>query len=273
VQETPSFEVVVVDNDAAGSAELCVKNRSSNKFPIRYFIEPIKNIARGRNRAIREARADLVAFIDDDEVADSSWLATLYEVLETNVADAAFGPVKHKFAAQPPHWIEALNFFDYPVTETGTELPRHLLRTGNVLLRKNSFSRLTHAFDEDLGLSGGEDTDLFCRLRAAGGKLISAEEAVVWETVPESRMTFGWLARRHFRWGVGKMSTSRRNHEPMLSRVGYLLEAVVSLAFRLVLCVAWIPLNRSRLARSCLKAIYWSGVCIGFLGYRYYEYK
>lgn len=273
VPESPTFEVVVVDNDSSGSAESCVQNSRSYGLAVRYIAEPVKNIARARNLAIREARAELVAFIDDDEVADSQWLASLHKVLTAHASDAVFGPVLHKFVAPPPRWIEALNFFDYPVTDTGTELPRHLLRTGNVLLRKGSLRKLTHAFDEDLGLSGGEDTDLFSRLRATGAKLVSAKNAIVHETVPPQRMTFRWLALRHFRWGIGRMTASRRSRESVIFRVGYLLEAIISFGIRLVSGLVWAPFSRGRSAKSFLKCAYWTGVCAGFVGFRYYEYQ
>jgi len=273
VPDTPPFEIIVVDNDASRSGESALSPYRSGKIPLTYAVEPVKSIARARNRAVAEARAELIAFIDDDETAEPGWLAELHKALAEHAADAAFGPVLHRFAKPPPQWLTELKFFDYPVPNTGSEVPRHLLRSGNVLFRKCFLRNLSHPFDERLGLTGGEDTDFFARMSAAGGKLIAAQEAVVYETVPIERMGMGWLIRRHYRYGIGKISASIREHEPAWRRLGYFLAAIFNMCVRLVVSLIWYPFARGRSARNFLKATYWFGVCAGFLGIRYYEYK
>ena len=72
-------EVVVVDNDAAASARLVVEHRlcQSAPFPIRYAVQPVKNISLTRNKTVELAGGDWLAFIDDDERAPPPWLAQL----------------------------------------------------------------------------------------------------------------------------------------------------------------------------------------------------
>lgn len=272
IPETPLFEVVVIDNDSGRTGADSVDIFKMRGLSVRYFNEPLKNISRARNRAIAEAKSDLIAFIDDDEKAEPTWLTNLHQVLTEYEADAVFGPVLHTYAETPPRWLEELDFFNYPVTDTGSELPRHLLRTGNVLFRKHSLRKLTHGFDEKLGLSGGEDTDLFSRLREVDAKLVSAKDAIVYETVPANRMTFDWLARRHLRWGIGVIAASLRNQEPTRFRVAYLCEAVIKLFVRFTIGLLWLPFSRAKSVKNLLKSVYWFGVCAGFFGLRYYEY-
>lgn len=273
VQGTPSFEIVVVDNDGDKSGEPSVRPYRDQRIALSYLVEPVKNIARARNRAVAGARADLIALIDDDETADPSWLAELHRVMKDSGADAVFGPIFHRFVEPPPRWLLDLKFFDYPVTSTGNEVPRHLLRSGNVLFRKDRFQALTHGFDEQLGLSGGEDTDLFCRMRNAGARLVSAQGAVVYESVPKARMGLPWLAQRQYRFGIGKIAGSIREGEPAWRRLGYLCTGGLSVCVRLLASAIWYPFARGRSAKNLLKAIYSLGVCAGFFGIRYYEYK
>ena len=271
--DVPAFEIIVVDNDAEGSGERCLEAYRDRRISLSYLVEPKKNIARARNRAVAEARAELIALIDDDETADPNWLAELYRVMRDNDADAVFGPVLHRFVDPPPRWLLDLKFFDYPVTCTGSEVPQHLLRSGNVLFRKDRFQGLTHGFDEDLGLSGGEDTDLFCRMRQAGARLISAQDAVVYESVPMARMQIRWLVRRQYRTGIGKMLASRRERELPWRRLVYFSTASVRVCVRLTTSAIWLPFSRGRSAKNFLKAVHSLGVCAGFFGVRYYEYK
>ena len=63
------FEVIVVDNDAAGSAADTVEIAKIRypKLDIRYVVEPQKGISFARNTAASLAAGDFLAWIDDDE--------------------------------------------------------------------------------------------------------------------------------------------------------------------------------------------------------------
>jgi len=61
-------EIIVVDNDYNASAASIVLSRSSSLEPIHYCVEPRRNIALARNRALVEASGEWILFIDDDEV-------------------------------------------------------------------------------------------------------------------------------------------------------------------------------------------------------------
>lgn len=68
--------VLVIDNCPATPATREVAAR----FPgVRYVVEPRRGLDNARNRALAEAATDIVAFIDDDAVADAGWLDALME--------------------------------------------------------------------------------------------------------------------------------------------------------------------------------------------------
>src|SRR5208282_2362401 len=94
-QTRPPNELVVVDNDAAASARAVVERRVSLRapFPIRYDIQPLKNISLTRNRTVELATGQWVAFIDDDERAPTTWLERLMDAATRYEADGVLGPV------------------------------------------------------------------------------------------------------------------------------------------------------------------------------------
>ena len=96
-QRRPPNEVVVVDNDATGSARSVVERRRElgTPFPIHYDIQPVKNISLTRNRTVELASGDWIAFIDDDERAPAAWLAQLNDAANRYNADGVLGPVSH----------------------------------------------------------------------------------------------------------------------------------------------------------------------------------
>ena len=154
---TPAYEVIVADNDAARSSAAVAGEFANARIPVRYFVEPEQNISRERNFTLTKATADLIAIIDDDEIAKPDWLFELHKALLTHEADAAFGPVHSRFVEPPPQWIIDGGFFDYNPIPTGQTLPLESTRTSNVLLRRSALPGSGDVFDQKLGLTGGED--------------------------------------------------------------------------------------------------------------------
>src|SRR5215470_16798924 len=97
-------EVVVVDNDPAGTSRAVVERvrASGVPFPLHYDIQPEKNIALTRNRTVELACGDWLAFIDDDERAPSEWLARLACTATRYQADGVLGPVVPTLPATAP---------------------------------------------------------------------------------------------------------------------------------------------------------------------------
>ena len=73
-----TFSIVVADNDAGQSAkEIVAEFSEATTVDVDYFVEPEKNIALVRNKAIEHARGEFIAFIDDDEFPVENWLLNL----------------------------------------------------------------------------------------------------------------------------------------------------------------------------------------------------
>jgi glycosyltransferase involved in cell wall biosynthesis len=72
----PHYEIIVVDNAPAdpGAVPAALESLAPT-VPVRYALEPRPGLSMARNTGWRTADADIVAFIDDDEVPDRHWLA------------------------------------------------------------------------------------------------------------------------------------------------------------------------------------------------------
>lgn len=199
----PEVVVVVVDNDAAGSARAVVEAaRGAVGWPLLYAVESRRGISYARNGAVEVALgagADFVAFVDDDEVVAPAWLDELVAAQARYRADIVAGPVLPRYDPGLPNWVARGGFFEQPRHETGAALT--FAATNNVLIASRLLSGPERAFDESFALTGGEDTHFFMRARAAGARMVWADGAVVEDTIPVSRATVRWLLRRHFREG------------------------------------------------------------------------
>src|SRR2546425_8151119 len=70
-----TYSIVVADNDDAQTAETVVSEFGvASSIPITYCVQPHRNIALTRNKAVENAGGDFIAFIDDDEFPTERWL-------------------------------------------------------------------------------------------------------------------------------------------------------------------------------------------------------
>jgi succinoglycan biosynthesis protein ExoM len=195
-RELFSISVVVVDNDFRRSAEPIVRSVAGvAKLPIEYYVEPIQNISLARNKAIREAKGNFVAFIDDDEIPDKNWLYNLRRTLCKYTADAALGPVLPLYKVPPPEWVIKGKFYERPTYRTGFAIGWTQGRTGNILMRRGLFRGDSGAFDPRFG-SGGEDQDFTRRMIEKGHVFVWCNEARAYEIIPPARWATKNLLKR-----------------------------------------------------------------------------
>jgi len=191
-----TYSIVVADNDQLESAKALVTDfGAASPVPVRYCLEPRQNIALARNKAIENADADFVAFIDDDEFPAKGWLLNLFKTLNEYKADGVLGPVKPHFDFEPPQWVVKGEFFERPTHATGYYVRWPETRTGNVLFRRDILNGVGVPFRPEFG-TGGEDTDFFRRMQEKGCSLVWCNEAIVYEAVPPSRCNRTYLVRR-----------------------------------------------------------------------------
>src|SRR5262245_62267257 len=89
-----TVEVVVIDNDPAGSARSTTEGlvtECAGSFVVRYVHEQRKGLSFARNRGIEEARGDIIAFLDDDMFIDAAWLRSILDCFQRTKADVVGG--------------------------------------------------------------------------------------------------------------------------------------------------------------------------------------
>ncbi len=248
-----SVEIVIADNDAAGSAAAIVAAaQAQTPHPIRCEVEPRKGLAAARNRTLAMAQGDWLAFMDDDEIAEPAWLETLHATaLETGAA-AVVGLVEPDFESPPPAWALEGHFYDRARPATGTVLEDG--RTGNALVRAAIVRDNDLHFDDAYSTTGGEDTAFFQAIRAAGGTIVSCRESVVWETVPADRVSMAYLRKRALRQGESYARIFLANRPP-LSYAASLADSTAKLAAASLMTIATAPWGLGRYGTHLLAAI------------------
>jgi succinoglycan biosynthesis protein ExoM len=194
----PRATVLLVDNDPDASAADVVHDWAARG--VRYVHEPRPGISAARNRALAEAAdADILVFLDDDELPGPDWLASLIGAWQTWGCAAVAGPVPARLLGPVDPWVAGSGIFHRTRRATGTRLTG--AGAGNLLLDLRQVRSLGLTFDERFGLTGGEDTLFTHQLVHAGAQIRWCDEAEAVESVPTGRLTRSWVLQRSFRSG------------------------------------------------------------------------
>lgn len=208
-QRTPrSFAVVMVENDAAKreSAPVAAEYLAAGKLQGICLVERRQGNCQAINAAFETAQALFPAatrflMIDDDEIASLDWLELMVRTAEATGADVVGGPVLPDFDDDSQPWLARHPAFCPAYDYTGA-VPL-IYGCGNCLITRTAFDRLgSPAFDLSFNFLGGGDCDFFVRCRDAGMIFHWTAEAVITETVPQSRTSLGWIVKRSLRIGA-----------------------------------------------------------------------
>jgi glycosyltransferase involved in cell wall biosynthesis len=215
--ETIVWEVLVVDNNSSDQTEAVVEDfcrRYAGRF--RYLFEPQQGKSYALNAGIREARADILAFVDDDVTVERIWLQSLTSALHDSQWAGSGGRILPAAGFKPPRWLAidgpcnllgALCAYCNPGDVSG-ELKDPPFGA-NMAFRKEMFDRYGH-FRTDLGpfpnsKIGFEDTEFGRRLMASGERLCYVPSAVVYHEVPENRLRKEFFLAWWFDFGRGSV--------------------------------------------------------------------
>ncbi|MFJ3442712.1 glycosyltransferase [Streptomyces sp. NPDC086081] len=216
-QDHPRFEIVVVDNaPVTGETRELVERKYAER--VRYLCEPVPGLAVAHNAGLAAVRGEVVAFTDDDVVADPRWLT---ELTAPFAADAALGcgtglilPARLTTPAQvllESHGGFAKGFTprtydpaDPPVDEPLFPFTAGRFGSGANMAFRTEVLRSVGGFDPATGAGtaarGGDDLYGFVRVLAEGYRLRYTPYALVWH---HHRETWRDVETQAYGYGAG----------------------------------------------------------------------
>jgi GT2 family glycosyltransferase len=187
--EYENFSVLVVDNAPLSEAT----REIAAEFAVGYVVEPAPGLSRARNCGVQASTGDIIAYLDDDALADAGWLRALAREFEDSAVAAVGGRVVPVGSLRESHEAGRLRGSYLPGQERRT-VDRHTsdwfaqtnfgaLGIGtNMAFRRAAFERWG-GFDLRLGrgtpLDVGEETYAFTKLVQLGYKVVYTPDAVV----------------------------------------------------------------------------------------------
>jgi GT2 family glycosyltransferase len=234
------FAVVIVDNDAMASESVPVAREFLDAGELQglCLVEPQQGNCHAINAAFATALATFpnarhFLMVDDDEIASPDWLARMVRAAVTTGADVVGGSVWPVFDDAAKQNLERHPAFK-PAYEISGGVPM-IYGCGNCLIARSVFEQLgAPAFDLRFNFLGGGDVDFFTRCRRAGMKFHWVAEAIITETVPETRSRPRWLAQRGLRIGAINYHVQRKVARTLLSRAGLFVKVLALIPMSLV---------------------------------------
>lgn len=213
------YQVIVVDNGSMDKTESAAKE-AAGYMNLVFIREPKLGVSHARNAGIKTAAGRIIAFIDDDAVADPGWLTALNKAHLDEALMCTGGRILGDWQCERPRWFHPgldplLSLLDLGDTPREFRPPSNLPVGANISFKREVFDKYGY-FNTSLGrmgkaLSGGEELELSCKLMTDGAKVQFLPNAVVTHKVRADRMKPGRILTLAYRGGLLAGDLRRRH--------------------------------------------------------------
>ena len=223
----PHLDVLLVDNAPSDDA---TRHVVTTEFPhVRYVREPRPGLNWARNRALREARGDIIAFTDDDVLVDPGWVDAFVPIFTSapHVACVTGLVVAAELETRAQLLFEQYGGFERGFqrqwyTRAAHEASGHAVfhhgagqfGTGaNMAFRRSVFDTIGSfdpALDVGTATTGGGDLEMYFRVLQEGYTLVYEPRALVRH---RHRRSMDALYRQIESWGRTPFAVEARSVE------------------------------------------------------------
>ncbi len=200
-------EIIVIDNSPDQEAAAAFAGRYAGIAGLSYLCEPVPGLSNARNTGLARAAAPIVAYLDDDAVADPGWAAALLEAFAAMPgAGAVGGPSRPLWRGQRPGWLGDDMLGHLSILDHGRRL--RALPAGQTIVGCNMAFRRDRllaagGFNPSLGRNGPElallsngEPGVLNKIRDGGDQVVYAPGAIVDHQIDASRLDQHWFRRR-----------------------------------------------------------------------------
>ncbi len=215
----PNLEFLIVDNAPADdSTRKLVLDAARGDARVRYVHEARPGLSAARNRGLREARGEFIAYTDDDVRVDQLWVDAILRGFRRRadvgcvtglVASASLERSTEQYFDARVGWSSSSEQRLFEASPSRGDSRLHPYAPGvfgtgaNVAFRRDAIAAIG-GFDESLGAGsptcGGEDLDAFVRLLRSGRALTYEPAALVWH---DHRVDDNDLQKQMYCYGKG----------------------------------------------------------------------
>ncbi len=265
------FEVLVVDNNSTDStAALC--QQVPQLFPelhFRYVLETRQGVGFTRTRCAEEATGEIVAYIDDDCLAERNWLTEIVRFYGANPkAMSTGGRIVPKFLVPVADWFGKYFWGLIGNYDQGPKVFRmqgvRYPSGANMHFRKTAFEKYGY-FDGSLGRSGkslmaGEEKAMYLKLLRAKEEVYYLPQVIVHHHVEGNKFDKAYVKRHSM--GIGG-SERIMNKDSFIKLTQKFMEYLLKLGFAIAYGMLYLFQGQPSKMAMLIKFRWW--VIEGFL--------
>ncbi len=226
------WELIIVNNKSTDETDGIVRNflgSQDSDLKAAYFIEENQGLSHARNRGINESSGSFYVFVDDDAFLNESYILNLIKHLKAfdDLKGFGFGGRIYPFLeSELPKWMSKYLMPLMSVMDRGDHIKEYAQRQfpigANMGVSRSIIDQIGD-FNVNLGrtgknMLGGEEKDLFFRMRAEGYKVYYFPDVIVQHVVPDARLTHEFVKKQAS--GIGISERLRIKNAGFKSRVG-----------------------------------------------------
>jgi GT2 family glycosyltransferase len=210
--QSSNVEIVIVVDHDDDLLDMCVDKWPHHRVVPNRFAQGLSG---ARNTGVSYTTGEVIAFLDDDAVAESGWLDALTAGFADESVGGVGGHVKPAWAAAPPSWLPPEFWWVVGCSYVGLPIEAREVRNpigANMAFTRSVFEHVG-GFREEIGRVGTiplgcEETEFSIRARAAGFTVWYLPTAIVHHSVPAERLTLRYFLRRCYAEGLSKALVS-----------------------------------------------------------------
>ena len=240
-----SCEVIIVDNNSTDDTRLVFEEiEKCFESKIRYVFENKTGLSNARNRGIREASGEIIAFTDDDVIVDKHWIQNIDKAFkEYSDVVCVGGKILPIWEVSKPKWLKT-DLYGYLALLDNGDSVAYMgaldIWGANFAVKSEMFKRYG-LFDTNLGriqkkLYSGEEAEFLQRLQSAGEKILYYPLSIIYHNVPPHRMSKKYIRKWEFDRGelegllmVNTKYLDIMNYHSRTTRIILLRHVIVSL--------------------------------------------
>lgn len=267
------WEIILINNNSTDNTQSECE-RFKKEYPAAnyyYFIEYTAGLSYARNRGIRESHGDWFLFLDDDSMVSNDYIENLGNWLIKYPDIGAFGgAIKPLFENETPAWLSSWSMGFVSALDLGNDVKifgKDKYPIGaNMGISRKTINQVG-GFNTSLGrtkdlLLGGEEKDIFMRIRIAGYPIYYLPNIEVQHCIPARRTTNDYI--QNLGYGVG---VSERLRTQSISKISYAKRLILEIIKWLGTIAIWLTYAILRkYAKGNVLVLFRRNVTKGLLG-------
>ena len=218
---TTDYEIVLVDNNCTDNTRgVCEQFATTHpEIAFRYVVEPEQGLSAARNKGIKEAKGEIIIYVDDDALVDKDYIRNYAEYFASHPETmAAGGPIEPLYETEEPKWMSPytkalltawMNYGDKVREYPNGRYPGG----GNAAYRKVVFDQVG-LFNTELGRKGSallasEEKDIFDKMRALGMQVLYLPTPILHHIIPQTKLEEDYFNRLTLQIGRSERMRTR----------------------------------------------------------------